>query len=60
MGAEERTGKAIILTREILLRALEEPGTIVLMSINEVDPGELEDLIAEILEYLDKTEPEDV
>ena len=59
MDIEERTKKAIILTREILLRALDEPGTIVLMSAEHVEPEELEDLIADILEYFEKTNPEE-
>ena len=58
MDVEKRTRKAIILTRKILLRALDEPGTIVLMSAEHVEPEEIEDTISEILEYLEKTEPE--
>jgi len=59
MDVEERTKKAIILTREILLRALDEPGTIVLMTAELVEPEEVENKIADILEYFEKTNPEE-
>ena len=59
VDAEKRTKKAIILTREILLRALDEPGTMVLMTAELVEPEEVEDKITEILEYFEKTNPEE-
>jgi len=59
MGAEERTRKAITLTRTMLLSILEDPGAMVLMTAELVEPEELEDKIAEILKYLEKTEPEE-
>ncbi len=59
MGAEERTKSAITLTREILLRGLDDLATIVLITINDLPPEVIEDKIYEILEYLDKTKPKE-
>lgn len=55
MDAEERTKQAIHLTRNYLNHAIKTPSLMVLMAAECVDPEDLEDLITEILEYLDKT-----
>ena len=59
MDAEKRTQIAITMTREILTSLFDDPGTMVLMSINEVDPEEIENQVCKILEYLEKTAPEE-
>jgi len=59
MDVEERTKKAIILTREILLRSLDEPGTLAFMTFYEIEPDEVEEKVADILEYFEKTDPEE-
>lgn len=59
MDVEERTKSAIILTREILLRALDDSYTMIMMTSELVEPEELEDKIAEVLAYLEKTKPEE-
>ncbi|MBA7667298.1 hypothetical protein ES703_75385 [subsurface metagenome] len=58
MDAEERTKEAINRTRAILREALDDSYTIIIMTAKFVEPEEIEDKIAEILEYLDKTAPE--
>jgi type III secretion system FlhB-like substrate exporter len=59
MSAEERTLMAIKLTRLILKRALGDQATLVQMAVNDVAPDDVENVVAEILEYLDKTEKEE-
>jgi len=58
MDVEERTEKAIILTRELILRSLDDTQTIMMMIINDVNPEDIENMVTDILEYLDKTKPE--
>ena len=55
MGAEERTLKAIELTRSTLKRAIIDPGVLIQMAGLDVGPDVVEDVITEILYYLDKT-----
>jgi hypothetical protein len=55
MSAEERTRRAILLTRSVLRGALNDPDALVKMIAYDVTPEAIEDRIAEILAYLDKT-----
>jgi len=55
MNAEERTLKAIALTRAALLDALEDLPILMQMVINDVAPDDVENVVTEILEYLEKT-----
>jgi len=59
MNAEERTLKAIALTRAALLDALEDLPILMQMVINDVAPDDVEDVVTEILEYLEKTKEEE-
>jgi len=58
MDVEERTKEAIILTREILLSVLDDPGSLIAMIVNDVAPEDVEDQVCNVLEYLGKTTPE--
>ena len=58
MSAEDRVLTAIKLTREILLKTLESPFSLIAMANSDVGPDEVEWEIACILEYLEKTAPE--
>lgn len=55
MSAEERTRYAILLTRSVLRGVLNDPDALVKMIAHDVTPEAIEDRIAEILAYLDKT-----
>ncbi len=59
MDVEKRTKKAIILTREILLRTLDDSGAVAFMTFYEIEPDEVEEKVADILEYFEKTDPEE-
>ena len=59
MDAEKRTQIAITMTREILASLFDDPGTMAFMTFYEVEPQELEDKVCKILEYLEKTAPEE-
>ena len=58
MDAETRAIMAISLTRSILTKALDSPFTLVVMTRDIVNPDTVEDTVAEILRYLEKTAPE--
>jgi len=58
MGVEERTRDAISITRELLMNAFDDPGAIILMTIDCTKPEDVENQVAMMLEYLDRTEPE--
>lgn len=58
MNAEERVLEAIRVTRSILERALNDPGTLVAMTAWDIEPEGLEDTITKILEYLDRSREE--
>jgi len=58
MGAEERIHDAVSITRDILMDALDDVGAIILMTIDCTKPEDVENQVAMILEYLDRTEPE--
>jgi len=60
MDAEQRTHKAIHLTRTVLFDALCNPLALIAMYANDVDPEDLQDKVYDILEYLEKTKPEEV
>ena len=57
MGAKERIHDAIILTRELLMNAFDDPGAIIMMTIDCTKPEDVENQVAMILKYLDRTEP---
>jgi len=58
MNAEERTLKAIQVTRRRLNQVLVDPEVLVMMTAWDIKPGELENTITEILRYLEKTAPD--
>lgn len=58
MDAEKRTQITITKTRELFMSMLADPGALVEMTVNDIDPEEVEEKVGEILAYLDKTEPE--
>jgi hypothetical protein len=60
MNAEERTLAAIEVARCFLRRALYDPVILILMAANDISPDDVEDVVTEILEYLEKTAEEDV
>jgi len=55
MGAEEQTLRAIKLTRDVLQQALNDPDVLTMMVAHEVDPQDIETMVEDILEYLEKT-----
>ena len=55
MSADELTLQAIQLTRSILERILSDPEALVQMTGWEIAPESVEETIADILEYLEKT-----
>ena len=59
MSAESVTLRAIKITRIVLGYALEDGQLLVYMADNDVAPGDVEDEVTEILEYLDKTTEEE-
>ena len=58
MGAEERTHRAIELTRSTVERALNDPMFLLGMAAADVGPRDVEDVITEIMDYLVMTAPE--
>jgi len=59
MNAEERTLRAKEITRSVLERALNDPSTLVAILAADVTTQNLELLVKELLEYLDKTGEEE-
>jgi hypothetical protein len=59
MNAEERALEAIRVTRTVLGWATRDGQLLAYMAANDVDPDAVEDTVAEILEYLDKTGEEE-
>lgn len=57
MDAEERTRNAIIVTRNLLQKALTSPFTLAVMTAENVNPNHVEDKVFDILCYLEKTSP---
>jgi len=60
MDAEQRTHKSIKYTRTVLPSILRNPLALIAMYVNDVDPDDLQDKGYDILEYLEKTTPEEV
>jgi len=58
MGVEERIHDAISITRDILMDALDDVGAVLQMTIDCTTPEDVENQVAMILKYLDRTEPE--
>lgn len=58
MTAEGRTDRAIGITRSLLERAMNDPRTIVHITMYRMTPEAIEDTITDILGYLAKTSPE--
>lgn len=59
MSAEERTLRAIKLTRGVLQEALNDPPVLVQLFSLKTNPEALEDWIASVLTYLEKTKEEE-
>ena len=59
MSAEERTLRAIKLTRDVLQEALNDPPVLVQLFSLKTNPEALEDWIASVLAYLDKMKEEE-
>lgn len=57
-SVEERVHNAIIITRELLMNAFDDPRAVIMMAMDCTKPEDVENQVAMILEYLDKTEPE--
>jgi len=55
MSEKSTTLRAIELTRKVLTWALKSPNILTYMAANDVAPDAVEDVVTEILEYLDKT-----
>lgn len=55
MDAEKRTLRAIGITRRALEWALRDLAFVLSMAAADVGPDDVEDVVTEILEYLDKT-----
>lgn len=58
MDVEERTKKAITVTRQILFGIFDDPFALAFMTFYEVEPDELEDKVTQILEYLEMSAEE--
>jgi len=58
MDARERTKLAITITREILTSMMDDAEAVMVMTLNCIKPEDVENQVAMILEYLDKTAPE--
>lgn len=58
MSAEERTLRAIKLTRGVLQEALNDPPVLVQLFSLKTNPEALEDWIASVLAYLEKSKEE--
>ena len=59
MDAEERVRLAIEATREILTNVLDDPCAILAMTLDCIKPEDIENQVAMILEYRDRTTPEE-
>jgi len=58
VNEEQRVEEAIRLTRSILMNALYEPQTLVMMHTANMDGWKIQDTICDILLYLEETNPE--
>jgi len=59
MDAEQRTHEAIKYTKTVLPGILRNPLALIAMYVNDVDPEDLQDKVYDIMEYLEKTDPEE-
>ena len=59
MSEKSATLRAIKMTRNVLSYALKDGSVLAYMVANDVAPSDVEDVVAEILEYLDKTAEEE-
>lgn len=59
MDTEEITDKAIRITRKMLSSILENHALLSFMSAGRCAPEDIEDTVAEVLKYLEKTAPEE-
>lgn len=59
MNAEERTLAAIKATRELMRWALRDPTAMAVMTHLVMNPEDVENQVAAILEYLDRTGEEE-
>lgn len=50
---------AIKQTRVMLASAIRDSQVLAYMAANDVEPGDVEDVVAEILEYLERTKEEE-
>ena len=57
MDAEERTHDAVSITRELLYNVFDDPGAIIMMTMDCIKPEDVENQVAMILEYLERTKP---
>ena len=59
MDANERTRIAIAATREILMDVLDNPCAMLTMTLDCIKPEDVENQVAMILEYMDRTKSEE-
>ncbi len=59
MRGESVTLVAIKQTRVMLASAIRDSQVLAYMAANDVEPGDVEDVVAEILEYLERTKEEE-
>jgi len=57
MDAEKLTRDATIITRQLLRMALNDPGAIIVMMVDDVSPDDIKEEVFSLLEYLEKTKP---
>jgi len=55
VNSEKLSDRATSVTRSTLERALNDPMFLLVMAANGVTPGDVEIIVKDILEYLDKT-----
>lgn len=55
MNSEKLSDRVTSVTRSTVERALNDPMFLLTMAANGVTPGDIEIIVKEILEYLDKT-----
>jgi len=57
MDAEERARVAITITRDMLRRTVSSAIALIEMTTYQVGPDDVEDMVVDILGYLEKTKP---
>lgn len=58
MDAKERKQNAVNITRELLMNAFDHPMAIIRMTVDYTKPEDVENQVAMILEYMEKTKPD--